>query len=124
MPPDNSHYLHAAQRARRADLETRAAQAIRRLDSDGVPITFASVCRVSGVSRSFLNKSPELAAEIRRLRVTGAGAPRRVPVAQRMSDTSKDARIAQLVEANRKLREEIAQLREQNAVLLGRIRGV
>lgn len=39
-----------------------------------------------------------------------------------MSDGSKDARLGQLTDANRKLREEVAWLREQNAVLLGKLR--
>ncbi len=122
MPPDNSGYLHAAQRARRAELERQACQAIRELDRDGRPVTFASVVRASGVSRSFLNKNPGLAAEIRRLRTVTPAAAGLVPAAQRMSDPSKDARIAQLTETNRKLREEIATLRDQNAILLGQLR--
>ena len=39
-----------------------------------------------------------------------------------MSDDSKDARLSQLKDANRKLREEVAWLREQNALLLGKLR--
>jgi hypothetical protein len=39
-----------------------------------------------------------------------------------MSDASKDARITQLTEANRKQREELGRLREQNGILLGRLR--
>ncbi len=85
-------------------------------------MTFASVGRASGVSRSFLNKSPEIAAEIRRLRTLATTGTKPVPAGQRTSDRSKQARIAQLTEANRKLREELAWLREQNAVLLGRLR--
>ncbi len=124
MPPDNSHYLHAAQRTKRAELERRAARAVRELDRKGAPVTFAAVVRASGVSRSFLNKSSELAAEIRRLLGVSSQRTAPVPVAQRMSDRSKEARIAQLAEANRKLREEVASLREQNGVLLGRLRDV
>ena len=85
-------------------------------------MTFARVVRDSGVSRSFINKVPELAAEIRRLRTLHRSAPQRVPSAQRMTDRSKDARIAQLTDSNAKLREELARLREQNAVLLGELR--
>lgn len=120
--PDNSRFLYAAQRERRAVLEDRAVRAIRGLDSGGGPVTFAAVVRASGVSRSFLNKSPELAAEIRRLRSFNRGASPTVPAGQRMSDRSKDARIAQVVETNRELREELSHLREQNGILLGRLR--
>lgn len=111
-----------AQQRRHQDLIERATVAIRSLDRGGEPVTFASVVRASGVSRSFLSKVPELAGEIRRLRGAQPGRATRVPSAQRMSGDSKDARIMQLSEANRKLREEVAWLREQNAVLLGELR--
>lgn len=122
MRPDNSRYLHAAQQAAHQELNLRARQAIRTLDGRGEPVTFASVARESGVSRSFLNKIPELASEIRRLRALRPTTAPVVPSRQRMSDGSKDARISQLKEANRKLREEVAWLRDQNAVLLGKLR--
>lgn len=121
MRPDNSHYLHLAQARRHQDLIDRAANAIRALDRRGEAVSFASVARCSGVSRSFLNKIPELATEIKRLRTGRSQAPR-VPSGQRMSDTSKDARLGQLKEVNCKLREEVAWLREQNALLLGKLR--
>ena len=94
-----------------------------RIPRQGEAVTFASVGRASGVSRSFLNKVPALAGEIRRLRALCQTEARHVPAAQRMSDASKDARIAQLTEADRKVREEVGWVREQNAVLLGRLRG-
>jgi hypothetical protein len=122
LRPDNTHHLHAAQRAARQELDDRARQAIRALDGRGEPVTFASVARASGVSRSFLNKVPKLATEIRRLRAQRPSTGPAVPTAQRMSDSSKDARISQLKEANRKLREEARWLRDENAVLLGKLR--
>jgi hypothetical protein len=39
-----------------------------------------------------------------------------------MSDGPKDARISQLTQANRQLRDEARWLRDQNAVLLGKLR--
>jgi hypothetical protein len=122
LRPDNSHYLHAAQLAARDDLNRRAGDAIRDLDRRGEPVTFASVARASGISRSFLNKVPELAAEIRRLRLPESKGAVRVPGAQRMSDGSKEARIGQLQESNRVLRAEVGWLRDQNAILLGKLR--
>ena len=119
---DNSHYLVAAQRQHRTELIDKVRDAIRALDRQGQPVTFASVVRVSGVSRSFLNKMPELATEIRRLRDAQARNPRPLPSGQRMSDASKDSRISQLLEDNRRLREEVTWLKEQNAALLGRLR--
>ncbi len=122
MRPDNSHYLLAAQKFKRAELIDRAQTAIRSLDRQGEAVSFAAVVRVSGVSRSFLNKVPELASEVRRLRDAQARRPHQQPSGQRMSDDSKDARIRQLSETIRKLREEAARLTEQNAVLLGKLR--
>lgn len=122
MRPDNSHFLHVAQARRHQDLIDQAASAIRSLDRRGEVVSFASVARRSGVSRSFLNKVPELATEIKRLRTGRSQAPR-VPSGQRMSDDSKDARLRQLKDRNRRLHEEVVWLREQNAVLLGKLRG-
>jgi hypothetical protein len=119
---DNSHYLVAAQRQHRTELIEKVTIAIRALDRQGEPVSFASVVRASGVSRSFLNKIPELAAEIRSLRDAQSRNPRPQPSGQRMSDASKDARISQLSEGNRKLREEVAWLKDQNAALLGKLR--
>lgn len=122
MRPDNSSYLHVAQRRVHAALIERAASTIRTLDREGEAVTFARVVRDSGVSRSFINKVPELAEEIRRLRALHRATPQRVPSAQRMTDRSKDARIAQLTASNATLRKELVWLREQNAVLLGKLR--
>ncbi len=85
-------------------------------------MTFASVARASGVSRSFLNKVPALVTEIRRLRALHLKGAVGLPAGQRMSDGSKDARIGQLRESNRALRAEVGLLRDQNAILLGKLR--
>ena len=122
MRPDNSHYLHAAQHAARDDLNRRAAEAIRALDRRGERVTFASVARASGISRSFLNKVPALANEIRRVRALQSKGAVVLPAAQRMSEGSKTARISQLQESNRALRAEVGMLRDQNAILLGKLR--
>lgn len=119
---DNSHYLVAAQAQKRLELTEKVRIAIRALNRQGEPVSFASVVRASGVSRSFLNKIPELAAEVRSLREAQRCTPRPQPSGQRMSDASKDARISQLAEGSRKLREEVAWLKEQNAALLGKLR--
>jgi hypothetical protein len=85
-------------------------------------VNFASVTRASGVSRSFVDKIPELATEIKRLRTDRSRRGPRAPAARRMSDDSKDARLGQLKDANRTLCEEMAWLREQTALLLGKLR--
>lgn len=82
----------------------------------------ATVARASGDPRSFLNKVPAVAAEIRRLRALPPRGTVGVPSAQPMSDGSKDASIKQLHESNQALRTEVGMLRDQNAILLGKLR--
>ncbi len=65
---------------------------------------------------------PALATEIRRLRALQSKGGVALPAGQRMSDGSKDARIRQLQESNYALRAEVGLLREQNAILLGKLR--
>ncbi len=54
MRADNSRHLLAAAQERTESTRRRAAAALRRLDSTGKPITFDSVARDAGVSRSWL----------------------------------------------------------------------
>ncbi|MFI7145791.1 DUF6262 family protein [Nonomuraea sp. NPDC050022] len=120
--PDNIRYLRAAEQQRRAQLVDQARAAIRHLDAAGEVITVAAVVRASGTSRAFLYRVPELIEDIQRLRSRQQQTGQRQPVRQRMTDPSKGARIRQLTSANRELRSEVSRLREQNALLLGRLR--
>ncbi len=90
--------------------------------TDSAPITFLRVAQTAGVSRAFLYKTPALAAEIQRLRAAQAGSRSRIPASQRRGDASTDALVKRLTAENRQLREELRQMRDQNAVLLGRLR--
>jgi hypothetical protein len=120
--PDNTHYLRSAEQQRRTRLIEQAQQAIRRLDTAGEVITVAAVVRASGTSRAFLYRIPELIQEIQRLRDLQQRSGQRQPVRQRMTDSSKEARIRQLTATNSDLRAEIQRLRTQNALLLGHLR--
>jgi aspartokinase len=120
--PDNTRFLRAAEQQRRARLIDQARQAIQRLDASAQPVTVVAVVRASGVSRAFLYRTPELIDQIQRLRDRQQQTGQRQPARQRMTDVSKEARIRQLTEINTRLRTEIAQLRDQNARLLGRLR--
>lgn len=124
MRADNSAFLLAAQERRHDELVDRVRAALRTLDRQGATITFPAVARAAGVSRAFLYKTPALAAEIQRLRATQAGRRSRIPASQRRGEASKDALIKRLSTENRQLREELQQMRDQNAVLLGRLREV
>ncbi|HEV3402363.1 MAG TPA: hypothetical protein VG078_11130 [Acidimicrobiales bacterium] len=69
-----------------------------------------------------MNKVPALATEIRRLRGLQPKGAVALPAGQRMSDGSENAWISQLQESNRALRTEVGLLRDQNAILLGKLR--
>lgn len=68
MRADNTHHLVQAAQHRRADTARRAAQAIRRLDAAGQPVTFSSVAAAADVSRSWLYRDPDTRGQ--RLRPT------------------------------------------------------
>lgn len=122
MPPaDNSAHLRAAAARRHQDAVDRATTAIRQLDTEGKAVTFRSVAATGGVSRAFLYGNPQLKSTILNLRQQGTATPR-VPRRERASDASKDARIRHLQEEVHRLRDRNANLEQQNAVLLGRLR--
>jgi hypothetical protein len=121
-PPNNAHYLRAAQQRRRTDLIDKIRDAVRELDATGQPITVNAVVRVSGASRAFIYRLPDIVAQIQQLRDRQTTTGQRQPTRQRASDASNHARIRQLTTTNAELRAELRQLREQNALLLGRLR--
>ena len=73
--PTMTTALVAAARQRADDTRRRAVEALRRLDAAGEPVTFISVARAAGVSRSWLYRQGDLRAEIERLRTSGSAAP-------------------------------------------------
>jgi hypothetical protein len=123
MRADNSRHLRAAARRRALGTRDRAVRALRRLDAAGGPITFDTVAREAGVSRSWLYGQPDLRAEIQRLRSRGrssGSAP--VPARQRASDASLRRRLEAVNAGIRRLREENRQLRQQLGAALGELR--
>ena len=117
--PDNTRHLRAAEQAHHADLTKRALDAIRALVAAGHPVNFSTVARAAGCSRSFLNRHPQLAGEVRRLRATAQPA-----ASQRsaMTDASAKARVEQLRVDNTRLRDDNSRLRAQVAALLEQLR--
>ena len=121
MPPaDNRHHLAAAAARRAAATRERARAALQRLDRAGEAVTFTAVAAAANVSRSWLYRDPDLRAEITRLReahrpATGVT----LPAAQRASEASLQRRLEVTLDANRALRAENTQLREQVALALG-----
>lgn len=122
MRADNRQALNLATRHRTQATRERARAALRRLDSDGTPVTFTVVATAADVSRSLLYRDPDLRAEIDRLRTRNPHTQTRPPAAERASDASLHQRLATALEDNRSLRNENQLLREQVAILLGQQR--
>jgi hypothetical protein len=112
---DNSRYLLQAAAARKQNARHKASQVIERLDRQGDPITFAAVAAAAAadVSRSWLYRQSDLRELIDRLRARNTR-PVRTPAAEQASNTSLRQRLDTA-------RDEIAQLRSQNAELRQRL---
>ena len=124
MRADNSQHLVKAAQQRTELTRSKAIQALRTIDATGDLVTFETVAKHAGVSRSWLYAQPDLRAEIEQLRAAGRRAPASpVPARQRASDTSllrrleaANARIARLAQENQQLRDQLARaLGEQRA---------
>jgi hypothetical protein len=116
MRADNSRHIVAAARQRAEQTRERAVAALRRMDATGQRITFDTLARQAGVSRSWLYTQDDLRTEIERLRrrqSSTSSTP--TPERQRASDTSllrrleaATARIRALETDNQHLRDTLA----------------
>jgi hypothetical protein len=123
MRADNTRHIVQAARRRRELTRAKAIQALRTLDTAGEPVTFETVARAAGVSRSWLYAQPDIRTEIDRLRTASRRAPApSVPARQRASDASLLRRLEAATQRNRNLAEENRTLREQLAQALGQQR--
>jgi chromosome segregation ATPase len=105
--------------ARRLDSQAkreRAWAAFRQLVDEGGPVSFETVRRRAGVSRSLVYADPELKAQIADLRArqqaAGAGAPP-MPVRSVVSERSLRNDLALTLADNRRLRDDVAKLRRR-----------
>jgi AraC-like DNA-binding protein len=120
MRADNTAPLIAAARNRHELTRAKAICALRELDRAGTPITFETVARQAGVSRSWLYSQLDLRTDIERLReATGRAPTAAVPAAQRTSDASLLRRLQAAQARNRQLSEDNQRLRRQLAHALG-----
>ncbi|SRR5712692_9858606 len=117
MRADNSHHVIQAAQRRAQQTRQRAVTALRRMDATGQRITFDTVAREAGVSRSWLYAHDDLRAEIERLRRRNPAAPSAPvpPQRQRASDSSllrrleaATGRIRDLEAGNQQLRDALA----------------
>ncbi|MFG2638792.1 DUF6262 family protein [Streptomyces sp. NPDC048362] len=123
MRSDNSRHIVAAAYNRHEYTRAKAIQALREIDAAGTAVTFDTVARAAGVSRSWLYTQSDLRAEIERLRAERQRASADpVPARHRASDASLLRRLEAANERNRRLAEEKRQLRDQLARALGDLR--
>jgi len=86
-------------------------------------VTFESVAKAAGVSRSWLYTQPDIRDEVLRLRDLGRRAPgTSVPAHHRSSDASLLRRLEATTARNRELAEDNQRLRHQLAQALGQLR--
>jgi hypothetical protein len=120
MPADNTHLVVAAARRRAAAARRRAVAALRRLDTTGAAVTFQTLAREAGVSRSWLYTQPDLRAEIERRRVAASRtAGPTLPRRQHCSDASLRQRLELATSRIRELEADNKQLRQALAEALG-----
>jgi hypothetical protein len=107
--------------ARRHELtRSKAIQALRELDRDGSPVTFAAVAAAGRISRSWLYTQPDIRSQIQHTRDTAAEAKTAaVPARQRATSASLRSQLAAALERNRQLAAENGRLRQQLACALG-----
>jgi hypothetical protein len=117
MRANNTAAIITAAQRRHALTRAKAIQALRKLDHAGTPITFETIARTAGVSRSWLYNQPDIRTEIQRLRDATRRAPAPpIPATQRATADSlrrrleaTNERLRQLTEDNQRLRRQIAQ---------------
>jgi hypothetical protein len=123
MQTDNSIHLIKAARQRHENTRAKAIAAMHELDRSGAVLTFESVARHAGVSRSWIYTQTDLKDEIRRLRNQYRPEPSTpVPTGQRASDDSLRRRLEIANQRNRELADENQRLRRQLACALGQNR--
>lgn len=111
----------AAEKSEQARLRTR--EALHRLQYQGKPINFSTVCQEARVSKTFLYdpRHADLAGEIRRLRELPRKPSQTSQVPPGKSESAKDAQLARLKERVGKLEQQVRELQRENELLYGRL---
>jgi len=123
MRADNTAHLITAASRRHELARSKAIRAVRELDAAGATVTFESVARAAGVSRSWLYTQPDIRDEVLRLRDLSRRAPgTSVPAHHRSSDASLLRRLEAATARNRELAQDNQRLRHQLAQVLGELR--
>ncbi len=121
MRADNSRHLIKSAQQRTEQTSRRAVAALRKMDTTGKPITFESVAREAGVSRSWLYAQTDLRHDVERLRARHQTQSSKAlpPDRQRATDTSLLRRLEAATERIRSLERDNHELRDALAQALG-----
>jgi hypothetical protein len=119
---EDGNGLRAAAAARTQSARERARRALVELHERGETISFAAVAARANVSRQFLYTQPELRAQIERRRDEPPPATAHPSSGERASDESVRTRLRVALDENKRLRDEIAELRDELALTHGRVR--
>jgi hypothetical protein len=120
MPTNNSIHLIRAAQQRHEHTRAKAIAAMHELDRNGAALTFESVARHAGVSRSWIYTQTDLKDEIGRLRAQRRPEPNTaLPARQHASDDSLRRRLEIANRRNHELVDENQRLRRQLACALG-----
>jgi hypothetical protein len=113
--------LQDAASRRSSDAIARGRAALAELARRGERVTFQAVAREAGVSPQWLETHTELRTEIERARATRVtpAAGHGAPAAERSSEASLRQRVEGLLDENRRLRQQNAELREELALAYG-----
>ena len=122
MSTRRADVLRGAADARSLAAEQRARRAVQELQRRGATITFQAVAAEAGVSRAFLYGHRQLRTAIEQLRQERQDIPPGLPAHQRASGESLRARLRGMLEENKRLRSENAQLRDELALAHGEVR--
>jgi AraC-like DNA-binding protein len=123
MPTNNSIHLIRAAQQRHEHTRAKAIAAMHELDRNAAALTFESVARHAGVSRSWIYTQTDLRDEICRLRAQRRPEPNTaLPARQRASDDSLRRRLEIANRRNHELVDENQRLRRQLACALGQLR--
>jgi Family of unknown function (DUF6262) len=119
MTVDRTAALIAAAHRRHDDTRRKATEALRYLDTNGTPITFAVVAQTAGISRAWLYRDPTIRTEIDRLRRRPTQTGRARPAAERATNDSIRQRLDALQPILAEFRAENQRLRNALARKLG-----
>jgi hypothetical protein len=111
--------LKQASQDKAKDTQLKVATVMRVMKEKNLPINFESVSKLSGVSKTWLYRQPELSDEINLLRKKSGKIKRVIDLKD--ATEKKDIQIKELKNKNASLKAEIKKLRYQIEVIYGEL---